>query len=1024
MGMEWAAQFENPGAEKRSLPFWAWNGRLDKEELVQQVRQMKQAGVGGFFIHSRDGLETEYLGAKWLECVKAVVEEAKRLGMYAWLYDEDRWPSGTAGGRVTSCGDAFRCKGLTLEVLKKEDYPKLYKEEIERQLEFTDTKSGLLAGYAAIIEGDKIQAYRRLSLKKLEEFQEGESLLAVRLQVSAPSEWFNHEAPPDNLNLDCVRLFIKETHERYKEVVGEEFGKTIPGIFTDEPSLNDNHAYFGEHRSWVPWTYGYGEYFKEIAGYDFLEVLPWFYFHGEQSAKVRYDYWHSITRRYGESYFKVIGEWCEKNHLYFTGHFLQEDKMGLCTRVNGAIMPNYQYQHVPGIDMLCEQTKEYMTISQCASVAHQLGKKVVLSETYGCTGWEFTFEGQKWMGDWQFVLGVNRRCQHLALYSLRGCRKRDYPPSFNYNTNWWMENKIVDDYFARLSVVLEQGEVIKNILLLHPVGTVWSKLGVNPYGNPKRNQERDIPALNEYGQQLNHLIEYLERQHLGCDLGDELLISQFGAAREGKFYIGEAKYQVVVLPHMDSLCAATCEILSAYLKQGGYVYVLEENPFMADGSKQAWEQYKGLISHPHWVVLEKEKLAEALEPYRSINIEETRGKECTDVLYQLRKAGEGYILFLVNNNRRQEKEIKARLPFQAVPVQMDPLSGKIIQKIPYQNGIEGLQIPVKLSPTGSAVFYIEPSVVKEVRIGGPFVYELDRENVLPLDYCCYRLDQEEWSQIMEVWQAQAEIRKHLHMRQVHVNGIEQRYKWVDAIHPEDGHKVELRFTFFAGQIFSGISLAVEGLNQFQVFLNGEAVNTEPTGWLLDHEFQLCQLKEIRKGENQLLLSCSYKNNMELENIYLSGGFGVNKERCLTTLPAGLNIGDWTKQGLKHYCGSVKYFITYESDKKAAQTWLKLPKIEAVCVKVTINKHKVDLPWDFCQEILIGEWLVPGENKIEVEVIGSPRNMMGPFHLKEKPNRTYDACFCPAPDKYNEEYLLVPYGIMGEIKIVQLLQSRE
>lgn len=277
---------------------------------------------------------------------------------------------------------------------------------------------------------------------------------------------------------------------------------------------------------------------------------------------------------------------------------------------------------------------------------------------------------------------------------------------------------------------------------------------------------------------------------------------------------------------------------------------------------------------------------------------------------------------------------------------------------------------------------------------------------------------------MEVWQAQAEIRKRLHMRQVHVNGIEQRYKWVDAIHPEDGHKVELRFTFFAGQSFSGISLAVEGLNQFQVFLNGEAVNTEPTGWLLDHEFQLCQLKEIRKGENQLLLSCSYKNNMELENIYLLGGFGVNKERCLTTLPAGLNIGDWTKQGLKHYCGSVKYFITYESDKKAAETWLKLPKIEAVCVKVTINKHKVDLPWDFCQEILIGEWLVPGENKIEVEVIGSPRNMMGPFHLKEKPNRTYDACFCPAPDKYNEEYLLVPYGIMGEIKIVQLLQSRE
>ena len=160
--------------------------------------------------------------------------------------------------------------------------------------------------------------------------------------------------------------------------------------------------------------------------------------------------------------------------------------MGRAVRVNGAVMPNYQYQHVPGIDMLCEQTGEYLTVKQCTSAAAQLGKKQVLSETYGCTGWDFTFEGQKWMGDWQFVLGVNRRCQHLALYSLRGCRKRDYPPSFNYNTSWWRENKRTEDYFARLSLALEQGEVIREILLIHPLSTVWSRLGVSTWGNPVR----------------------------------------------------------------------------------------------------------------------------------------------------------------------------------------------------------------------------------------------------------------------------------------------------------------------------------------------------------------------------------------------------------------------------------------------------------------------------------------------------------------------------------------------------------
>lgn len=52
------------------------------------------------------------------------------------------------------------------------------------------------------------------------------------------------------------------------------------------------------------------------------------------------------------------------------------------------------------------------------------GEKNVISETYGVTGWDFTFEGQRHIGDWQYALGVNKRCQHLSLYSLTGGRKR------------------------------------------------------------------------------------------------------------------------------------------------------------------------------------------------------------------------------------------------------------------------------------------------------------------------------------------------------------------------------------------------------------------------------------------------------------------------------------------------------------------------------------------------------------------------------------------------------------------------
>ena len=96
-----ARDFASPGAAWRGKPFWAWNGELEPEELRRQIRVMRRMGLGGFFMHSRVGLATPYLSKRWFECVNACMDEAKKLKMEAWLYDEDRWPSGAAGGLVT-----------------------------------------------------------------------------------------------------------------------------------------------------------------------------------------------------------------------------------------------------------------------------------------------------------------------------------------------------------------------------------------------------------------------------------------------------------------------------------------------------------------------------------------------------------------------------------------------------------------------------------------------------------------------------------------------------------------------------------------------------------------------------------------------------------------------------------------------------------------------------------------------------------------------------------------------------------
>ena len=109
--------FKNPTAEYRGKPFWSWNGKLEKSELLRQIEVFRQMGMGGYFCHSRIGLETEYLGNEWFDLINSCAEKGASLGMETWLYDEDRWPSGIAGGMVTKHREN-RMKFLRMTVLE------------------------------------------------------------------------------------------------------------------------------------------------------------------------------------------------------------------------------------------------------------------------------------------------------------------------------------------------------------------------------------------------------------------------------------------------------------------------------------------------------------------------------------------------------------------------------------------------------------------------------------------------------------------------------------------------------------------------------------------------------------------------------------------------------------------------------------------------------------------------------------------------------------------------------------------
>lgn len=106
--------FANPSCEYRGCPLWSWNTKLNPNVLLQQIDHLAEMGMGGFHIHCRTGLDTEYMGMEFMDLVRDCVDRAEEKGMLACLYDEDRWPSGYGGGKVLEGRPDYKAQHLLL----------------------------------------------------------------------------------------------------------------------------------------------------------------------------------------------------------------------------------------------------------------------------------------------------------------------------------------------------------------------------------------------------------------------------------------------------------------------------------------------------------------------------------------------------------------------------------------------------------------------------------------------------------------------------------------------------------------------------------------------------------------------------------------------------------------------------------------------------------------------------------------------------------------------------------------------
>ncbi|MGC9342977.1 MAG: glycosyl hydrolase, partial [Bacteroidales bacterium] len=564
--------FADPPAEYRTMPFWVWNEKVTREMIDEQLPEFKKNGFGGIFVHPRYGLITEYVSEEWYDLVKYATQKAEELGMELWLYDENSFPSGFAGGHVPARMPESFNNGIAMK-------------KHEMQVFSPDTVLSWIGFYMK--EGDK---YVDLSQDWENYIGKKGNFIAIEKIYYEPSKWFGGFTYIDLIHKGVTEKFIEVTMTGYENTIGDEFGTVVPGIFTDEPNINPRG------RGTLRWTSDLFDVFQEKWGYDLQKELVCLYKEVGEWERVRHNYYSVLLDLFIDRWSKPWYDYTEEKGLKWTGHYWEH---GWPDPVHGGDnMAMYPYHQVPGIDMLFNTRSErpdqfgnVRAVKELSSIANQFGRSRTLSETYGASGYELNFQDMKRNGDWQYALGVNFMNQHLSYQSMLGDRKHDFPQTFSYHTPWWNEYRGQADYFARLSLALSSGYQVNDILVIEPTTTAWMHYVPG----------LDNTMLEEIREEFHNFLDEMEFLKLEYDLASEKTMRDFASIIESKLVISERSYSPIVLPYgLNNLDRSTVALIEQYLQDGGELISFCGYPEFIDGIKSSeikdlFENYKGNI---------------------------------------------------------------------------------------------------------------------------------------------------------------------------------------------------------------------------------------------------------------------------------------------------------------------------------------------------------------------------------------------------------------------------------------------
>ena len=581
------------------------NAPLDEKKSVvtSYLLDIKSRGFGGIVSnvctrnYTKDPTEWEVFAF--------VADECERLGLRLWIYDEDGYPSGAAGGLTIAENPDFEATAVVMvkstlsagETVTV-DLPRGHQHFLWAATYPCNEHGTLIpdenGAYTPAFTADCRCSTQAVTLKNPTDAPAlGLCFVRKRLYEGTHSvhNVFQCRRYIDVTNRDAVAAFLRNTYDQYKRHVPDHMnagaGRVIPklgqieAIFTDEPSLMGCYINAGLYPQTVkdPYDdqmplYPVLTYGRDVAnayasryGRDLMpDLVHIFLGDTERSGSVRYDYYTLLSDLYEESFFSQISDWCARNGISFSGHLLLEDDIRYHTVFEGNFFSLLRHMHFPGIDML-HSIPSILCHSDCAftpklvsSIARAYDRPHVMSEVSAhAQGGKVTHDQMYASLCAQYALGVD-----IFTY---------------YYGEQFMDPETYTRYNHALGRIdsLMAGRTVADALLYYPIETLQmhhrpSDAQYGTYSEAENACKNTLMAIQ------NTLLD----NQIDFDYADYDVLSRMTVCEDGTLLSPHGdRYAALILPPME-YTPAMANLLSDTAARGNVIRVGEDATAICD----------------------------------------------------------------------------------------------------------------------------------------------------------------------------------------------------------------------------------------------------------------------------------------------------------------------------------------------------------------------------------------------------------------------------------------------------------